>query len=468
MCNENSGFARVSQAAVNIVEIPLKAKNRAEYLPAILPAFATGGTLAALGDLAIHMTTVSIAEGEHSRRIHAALVECGRESGRCFFELASFGLELGSIASPLDHPFVVGLGGAPSDRLWRVDARFSERSKQLEPLIDSIIATVKTSDGKINPGFVDLVVSCIRTSDNAIFSPVCKFLTYLLFKALDSHGSPASSIANRSTPTVSRSQGQTLLNQLAFALVSIEDDDKTSPILKQLLSPGQSLPTLLWSLSTLIAIVAVFENARTLQPMNTFPALAAFATSAFTVLQGNDYLGSSNSSARYYAVTLLAFITRWGSPKPDAVLMSTLENLLGGDQSASVRVAACCFLECQIVEALETGNTVENRALSCLLESGCTDGAMEVQETALGALRRIFEMSSSLKDQFFQTSVHQRLMAQYNAVNQQVHRPGLLRRLLATRNQSQTPTSANQSTNSPVQESLLTHLSALCLPEKNP
>ncbi|VUZ53686.1 unnamed protein product [Hymenolepis diminuta] len=413
------------------------------------------------------MTTASVAGGEHSRCVPAVLVECGRESGRCFLELASSGLALGSLTTPLDHPFVVGLGGPPSDRLWRADARLAEQSQQIESLMESIIVTVKTSDGNINPAFVDLVIGGVRTSDNTIFSPMCKFLTYLLFKAIESHLSPASSLASRSTPTVSRSRVQTLLQQLVFALVSVEDGDKTNPILKQLISPGRPLPTLLWSLSALVAILAVFENVRTLQLTNNFPILTAFATSAFAILQGIDYLGSSDSSTRYYTLTLLALITRWGAPKPDAVLMSTLENLLSVDQSVSVRMAACCFFECRLVQALEAGIPVDNRALSCLLESGCTDGAMEVQEAALGALRRIFEMNPSLKQQFLQTSVLQRLMTQYNSVNQQVHRPGLLRRFLATRNQSQTSSSASQSTNSPVQESLLTHLSALCSLEKN-
>ncbi|KAM3182379.1 hypothetical protein ACTXT7_012517, partial [Hymenolepis weldensis] len=208
-----------------------------------------------------------------------------------------------------------------------------------------------------------------------------------------------------------------------------------------------------------LTVLAVFENVRTLQLKSDFPALTAFATSAFAILQGIDYLSSSNSSSRYYALTLLALITRWGAPKPDAVLMSTLENLLGGDQSVSVRMAACSLTG-------RFGNVSLNADF--LLESGCTDGAMEVQEAALGALRRIFEMNPSLKQQFLQTSVLQRLMTQYNSVNQQVHRPGLLRRFLATRNQSQTPSSASQATNSPVQESLLTHLSALCSLEKNP
>ncbi|KAM3182367.1 hypothetical protein ACTXT7_012524 [Hymenolepis weldensis] len=251
--NENCSFVSVSQAAVNILELPLKAKNTAEYLPVILPAFATGGTLGALGDLAIYMTTASIAGGEHSRRVPAVLVECGRESGRCFLELASSGLALGSLTTPLDHPFVVSLGGPPSDRFWRADARLAEQSQQIESLIDSIILTVKTPDGNINPAFVDLVIGGVRTSDNTIFIPMCKFLTYLLFKAIESHVSPASSLASRSTPTVSRSRVQTLLQQLVFALVSVEDGDKTNPILKQLLSPGRSLPTLLWSLSALVA-----------------------------------------------------------------------------------------------------------------------------------------------------------------------------------------------------------------------
>lgn len=100
---------------------------------------------------------------------------------------------------------------------------------------------------------MDLVIGGVRTSDNTIFSPMCKFLTYLLFKAIELHVSPASSLASRSTPTVSRSRVQTLLQQLVFALVSVEDGDKTNPILKQLLSPGRPLPTLLWSLSALVA-----------------------------------------------------------------------------------------------------------------------------------------------------------------------------------------------------------------------
>lgn len=111
----------------------------------------------------------------------------------------------------------------------------------------------------------------IQTSDKGIFTPVCEFLTHLLFKVIDSHASSA-----RSTLSESRSLAQTLLQQLVFALVSIEDgsrlrrsslnefstlnnysfhslEDKSNPILKKLLSSTQVLPILPWSLSTLVA-----------------------------------------------------------------------------------------------------------------------------------------------------------------------------------------------------------------------
>lgn len=109
---------------------------------------------------------------------------------------------------------------------------------------------------------MDLVISGIRTSDVAVFALVCRFLTLLLFKCMEPHVSPSSSIGSRSAPTVSRSDIQDLLQQLVFDLVSVEDGDKTNPILKRLLSPGQSFPTLLWSLSSLVTskFMQSFDN----------------------------------------------------------------------------------------------------------------------------------------------------------------------------------------------------------------
>lgn len=103
------------------------------------------------------MTTEAIGGGEQSRRVPAALVECGRESGRCFFELAGSGLALGSLsASPLDHPFIVNLGGSPSERSWKSDVCLTDQPQLIEPLLDSIACIIKCPDGKINP--VSLIV----------------------------------------------------------------------------------------------------------------------------------------------------------------------------------------------------------------------------------------------------------------------------------------------------------------------
>ncbi|KAM7538319.1 hypothetical protein Aperf_G00000070012 [Anoplocephala perfoliata] len=464
--SESSNFANISLAAVRILELPLKAKNTAEYLPVILPELAKGGTLAALGGLAIYMTAATTASGggERSKRVPASLVECGREAGRCFFEMAASGLALAGASTgttTIEHPFMVGLSGAPSDRLWRAEVRLSEHLQQIESLIESVVATIKTTDDKIDPGFVDLVVSSVQTSDKDIFTTVCDFLTHLLFRVIDSHG-----LSAQPTLPESRSLARIILQQLVFALVSVENEDKSNPILKKLLSPGQTLSKLLLSLSTLVAVLAIFENTRSPLLTTNIPALVGFATTSFAMLQSNDYLGNSNAAARYYALILLAIVTRWSAPKPDAALISKLESLLSADQSVPVRIAACCFFECQVVHALETGATVDTRMLSCLLESGCTDASLEVQEAALGALRRVFEMEPTLKQQFLQASTLQRLVVQYNSVNQQVQRPGLLRRFLANRNQSQAPSSTSQLAQSPVQESLLAHLSALCTPEK--
>lgn len=454
--NDSSSFVNISQSAVNILEFPLNAKNTAEYLPAILPAFATGGTLTALGRLAIFLAKTSDTTS-------LAMPDQERDAGRCFFEVASWGLALNT-ATGAQHPFVVGLWGGPAERRWCAGGYLSGQSQQIEPFIESIVAAIKTPEGNINPGFVVLVIGSLRSSDRTLFESVCKFLTHLFLNVIESHGSSGATASP--TLTESRDQAQVLLKQLVFAIVSVEDSEKSNSALKQMLAQGQPLPGILWSLSALISMFAISESARTLSASN-FPALSAFATCSFTILQGHDYLGSSNAAVRYYALTLLAFVSQWGAPKPDSTLISTLENLLSVDQNPAVRVAACGFFECQVVNALETGSVVETRMLSCLLESGCTDSSLDVQEAALGAMRRIFEMDPTLKQKFLQTSVLQRLIVQYSTATQQVQRPGLLQRLFANRNHPQTSASATQSANSSVQESILGHLSALCEFEKS-
>ncbi|KAL5110750.1 Serine/threonine-protein kinase 36 [Taenia crassiceps] len=452
---DSGKFVDISHSAVNILELPLNTKNTAEYLPVILPSFATGGTLTALGQLAVFLTKTS-------EKTSLTMPDHARDAGRCFFEVASWGLAPNAPASA-EHPFFVGLWGGPTERRWCASDRLSEQSQLVKPFIESILAVIKTTEGNINPSFVELVVGSLRSSDRVLSESASKFLTHLFFKVIESHGSP--NVTASSAPTHSKGQVQALLQQLAFEIVSIEDSEKSNPVLKQMLAQGRPLPGILWSLSALVSTFTIFENART-SPASNFPALSAFATSSFTTLQGNDYLGSSNAAARYYALTLLAFISRWAAPKPDSALISTLENLLSVDHNPAIRVAACGFFECQVMNALETDSIVDTRMLSCLLESGCTDSSLDVQEAALGAMRRIFEVNPTLKKEFLQASTLQRLVVQYSAATQQAQRPGLLQRLFANRNHPQTSTGATQSTNSLVQESILGHLSTLCELEK--
>ncbi|KAL5966862.1 hypothetical protein TSMEX_005404 [Taenia solium] len=427
--SDSDSFVDISHSAVNILEFPLSAKNTAEYLPVILPAFATGGTLTALGQLAIFLAKTS-------EKTSLAISDHERDARRCFFEVASWGLAP-IMGIGAEHPFVVSLWGDPTERRWCAGDYLSDQSQLIEPFIESILAVIKTTEGNINPGFVELVAGSLRSSDRMLFESACKFLTHLFFKVIESHG-PSNATAS-SAFTQSRDQVQALLQKLVFAIVSIGDSEKSNPVLKQMLAQGQPLPGILWSLSALVSMFAVFENAHTPLASN-LPALSVFATSSFTALQGHDYLGSSNVAARYYALTLLAFVSRWGASKPDSALVSTIENLLSVDHNPAIRVAAC--------------------------ESGCTDSSLDVQEAALGAMRRIFEVDPTLKQKFLQTSILQRLIVQYSTATQQVQRPGLLQRLFANRNHPQTSTAATQSTNSFVQESILGHLSALCELEK--
>ena len=152
----------------------------------------------------------------------------------------------------------------------------------------------------------------------------------------------------------------------------------------------------------------------------------------------------------------------------------------------------CCryqnpqLVSCQVLIWLPPSAPLDPFLFS-LLESGCTDPSLDVQEAALGAMRRVLEMEPGLKKvtlHFYRTftlfwlksavtillincqGFLQRLMVQYNSVTQQIQRPGLLKRLLVNRNHSQTPASAAQASSSLIQESILTHLSALCTSEK--
>lgn len=141
-------------AIVRIVSAFMSTSNWLKEIPNFIylaSEFATRGTLTGLGELAIYMaTTATASDEERSRRVPASLVECGRDTCRCFFEMAASGLALNTI-NAVEHPFVVSLSGNPSDRLWRGDNRLSEQFQQIEPFIESIVATMKTTDNKIDP-----------------------------------------------------------------------------------------------------------------------------------------------------------------------------------------------------------------------------------------------------------------------------------------------------------------------------
>lgn len=117
---------------------------------------------------------------------------------------------------------------------------------------------------------------------------------------------------------------------------------KSNPVLEKLLAQSQPLSVQLWSLSTLISMFTIFENTRA-SYASDFSALSTFATSSFTSLQGQAYLGNPNAVIRYYSLILLALITRWTTLEPNSALSCTLEDLLRADQNLSVRLATCCM-----------------------------------------------------------------------------------------------------------------------------
>ncbi|VDD79214.1 unnamed protein product [Mesocestoides corti] len=449
---DDKDFDSITESTVNILELPLSTANTSEYFPVILRAFATRGTLATLGQLAMHTAS--------SAKASAAVSERAKSILRLYFDMASRGLSM-NLSASTDHPFIVGLSGCPGERRWTVETRFTDNAPLFEPFLESIVAVVKAADGSVNPNFVKLMAYGLSSSDTALFTSACAFLSQLLFKVIDSNA-PASNPPS-STFTEGRNVACTVLQQFVLSITSIMEEEKSITILKRLLAQGQSPSTMIWSLSTLVSMFVIIDN--TLAPSTPDnQVLSSFAASSFPVLQGKDYLGNSITAIRYYALTLLVFTSRWTAIKSDSSLTTTLETLLSADQHPSVRMAACCFFECQLVHALTIGAVVDTRMISCLLESACTDSSLDVQEVALGALRRIFEMEPTLKQGFLQTGILKRLTVQYSTVNNQVSRPSLLRRFLGNRNHSHS--SASNSTNHPVYESILKHLTALCGPEQ--
>lgn len=105
--------------------------------------FATNGTLTALGRLAIFLAKTS-------EKTSLAMPDHDRDAGRCFFEVASWGLA-SNTATGAEHPFVVGLWGGPTERRWCSSDCLSDQSQLTEPFIESILAVIKTTEGSIDP-----------------------------------------------------------------------------------------------------------------------------------------------------------------------------------------------------------------------------------------------------------------------------------------------------------------------------